>query len=80
MILVEGNMINPLRYSKRCQGSYELVRSVSEVEYVVWLLGDDDEYWRRMCRLTDPIITITKEMKETAYHDKQKFLVESFED
>jgi len=33
-----------------------------------------------MRRLAGPGITITKELKDSAQHDKQKFLVESFED
>ena len=56
---------------------------MSEVDHVVRLLGDDKEsnvHWRRMRRLTGPGINITKELTESAHHDKQKFLVESFED
>ena len=56
---------------------------MSEVEYVVRLLGEDKEanvHWRRMRRLAGPGIAITKELVESAQHDKQKFLVESFED
>ena len=86
MLPAEDNMVNPIRHSKvmcRWQGPYEVVRSVSEVEYVVRLLGDEREsrvHWRRMRRLAGPGIAITKELKESAQHDKQKFLVESFED
>ena len=56
---------------------------MSEVEHVVRLLGDDKEsnvHWRRMRRLAGPGIAITKELVESAQHDKQKFLVESFQD
>ena len=86
MVPAENNMANPIRHSKvmcRWQGPYEVVWSVSEVEYVVRLLGDEREacvHWRRMRRLAGPGIAITKELKDSAQHDKQKFLVESFED
>ena len=79
-------MANPLRHSKvmcKWQGPYEVVRSNSEVEHVVRLLGDDREscvHWRRMRRLAGPGVHITKELVEGAQHDKQKFLVDKFED
>ena len=84
-----GNMANPLRHSKvmcHWQGPYQVVAPVSEVEYVVRLLGADNDaadanvYWRRMRHLAGPGLAITKELEEAAQHDKQKFLVEHFED
>ena len=86
MIPSEGNMANPLRHSKvmcRWQGPYEVVAPVSEVEYVVRLLGDMEEtnvHWRRLWRLTGPALTVNKELTESAQHDKQRFKVESFAD
>ena len=68
------------------QGPYQVVAPVSEVEYVVRLLGADNDaadanvHWRRMRRLAGPGLAITKELEEAAQHDKQKFLVEHFED
>ena len=56
---------------------------MSEVDHVVRILGEDKEssvHWRLMCRLAGPGIIITKELTESAQHDKQKFLVESFKD
>ena len=61
-----------------------MVRSNSEVEHVVRLLGDGDRgsrvHWRRMRRLAGPGVRVTKELVEGAQHDKQRFLVERFED
>ena len=79
-------MANPMRHSKgmcRWQGPYEVVRPVSEVEYVVRLLGDAKEanvYWQKMRRLAGPRLTQTKELIESAQHDLQKFKVEQFLD
>ena len=56
---------------------------VSEVEYVVRLLGEMEEtnvHWRRLRRLSGPALTVTKELVEGAQHDKQRFKVESFAD
>ena len=86
VVPAEDNMANPLRHSKvmcKWQVPYEVVSSNSEVEHVVRLLGDDREsnvHWRRMRRLAGPGVHITKELVEGAQHDKQKFLVENFED
>ena len=86
VIPAEDNMANPFRHSKlmcRWQGPYEVVRPVSEVEYIVQLLGEDrmsHVHWKRMRRLAGPGLSVTNELRELALHDKQKFLVESFED
>ena len=47
------------------------------------MLGEDrmsHVHWRRMRRLVGPGLSVTNELRELAQHDKQKFLVESFED
>ena len=54
VVPAESNMVNPVRHSKvmcRWQGPYEVVRAVSEVEYVIRLLGDvweSNVHWRKM--------------------------------
>ena len=72
----KDNMANPLRHSKvmfQWQGPYDVVTPVSEVEYVVRLLGDKTEsnvHWRRMRRLAGPGLAVNKELMESAQDDK----------
>ena len=55
----------------------------SPPEYRIRLLGDDAEYdvhWRKMVRLAGPDYEPTEEVIASALHDRQRFVVQSFDD
>ena len=85
MVTTGGNQASKKRTHKlstKWQGPYEVLAG-SPPEYRIRLLGDDAEYdvhWRKMVRLAGPDYEPTEEVIASALHDRQRFVVQSFDD
>ena len=85
MVTTGKNQANPLRNHKLLmprQGPYEVIAG-STPKYKLRLLGDDavhTVHWRKMVRIAGPDCSVDEEVIASALHDRQRFLVESFED
>ena len=85
MVTTGGNQASKKRTHKlntKWQGPYEVLGG-SPPRYRLRLLGDDDGHdvhWRKMVRLAGPDYKPTEEVVASALHDRQRFVVESFDD
>ena len=86
MVSASNNQANPIRNHKvhvHWQGPYEVVAGSGPTSYQVQLLGDDavaTVHWRKMRRLAGPELQPDEEVIASALHDRQRFLVERFDD
>ena len=84
----QGNSPHPRKLFKVItgwQGPYEVVRAVngSPSEFMLRLLGDTKEvpvHWRRMRRIAGPDLPMDEEVRLSAMHDVQRFVIDSFVD
>ena len=65
---VDEDSYRPFKPMVGCQGSYEVTRAIADspTEFMVHLFGETREYpvhWRKMCRLTGPDLSMTKDVE-----------------
>ena len=88
MVCASGNQANVQRHSKtmvKWQGPYVVLgpKDGSPAEFHVRLVGTDeskDVHWRKMRRLAGPGLVISQAVQNSALHDRQRFVVECFDD
>ena len=86
MVAAANNQANPVRSHKVkvfWQGPYEVLGGDGPTSYRVRMLGDTQEaevHWMKLRRLAGPEFEPDEEVVASALHDRQRFLVEKFDD